>query len=101
MNNDLGGRGCALGSVLSGGAGNRTGHFGSASAPAHGCLRNGLARALDTANQSFLERLQVPVTPLSTQGTAYTHRRVTRVVERTIDRRGQTMLVPVLEIEGW
>jgi hypothetical protein len=37
----------------------------------------------------------------TSQGTAYTHRRVTRVVERTIDRRGQTLLVPELEIEGW
>lgn len=35
------------------------------------------------------------------QGTAYTHRRVTRVIERTIDRRGQALLVPELEIEGW
>jgi hypothetical protein len=32
---------------------------------------------------------------------AYRCRRVMRIIERTIDKRGQTLLVPELEIEGW
>lgn len=35
------------------------------------------------------------------QGREYTHRRVMRVIERTIDTRGQHMLVPDLQLDGW
>lgn len=35
------------------------------------------------------------------RGKTYRFRRVMRVVERTIDRRGQHLLVPDIEIEGW
>ncbi len=35
------------------------------------------------------------------QGSEYTHRRVMRVVERRIDRKGQHLLVPEVEVEGW
>jgi hypothetical protein len=35
------------------------------------------------------------------QGYEYTVRRVMRVTERTIDKRGQTLLIPEIEIEGW
>jgi len=34
-------------------------------------------------------------------GYEYTLRRAMRVIERTIDRRGQTLLVPEIELEGW
>ena len=34
-------------------------------------------------------------------GYAYPLRRVMRVIERTIDKRGQQLLVPEIEIEGW
>jgi hypothetical protein len=34
-------------------------------------------------------------------GYEYTVRRVMRVIERTIDKRGQALLVPEVEIEGW
>jgi hypothetical protein len=34
-------------------------------------------------------------------GYAYALRRVMRVIERTIDKRGQRLLVPEIEIEGW
>ena len=36
-------------------------------------------------------------------GNGYTYflRRVMRVVERTIDKQGQQLLVPALELEGW
>jgi hypothetical protein len=35
------------------------------------------------------------------QGQTYSVRRVMRVTERTIDKRGQVLWVPELEIEGW
>ena len=35
------------------------------------------------------------------QGSEYTHRRVMRVIERRIDRNGQHLLVPEVEVEGW
>jgi hypothetical protein len=35
------------------------------------------------------------------KGYAYRLRRVMRVIERTIDKQGQTLLVPDIEIEGW
>ena len=35
------------------------------------------------------------------QGRETTHRRVMRVVERRIDKRGQPLLIPELEVEGW
>jgi hypothetical protein len=35
------------------------------------------------------------------KGYEYRLRRVMRVVERTIDRHGQTLLIPEVEIEGW
>ena len=35
------------------------------------------------------------------KGYEYQLRRVMRVIERTIDRHGQTLLVPDIEIEGW
>ncbi len=35
------------------------------------------------------------------KGYEYQLRRVMRVVERTIDKKGQTLLVPEIEIEGW
>ena len=34
-------------------------------------------------------------------GYEYQLRRVMRVIERTIDKKGQTLLVPDIEIEGW
>jgi len=34
------------------------------------------------------------------QGREYTHRRVMRVVERTIDKKGQPLLLPQVEVEG-
>ena len=34
-------------------------------------------------------------------GFDYDLRRVMRVIERTIDKRGQHLLVPEIEIEGW
>jgi hypothetical protein len=34
-------------------------------------------------------------------GWQYTVRRVMRVIERTIDKRGQALLVPEVELEGW
>ncbi|MCG5525875.1 IS1380 family transposase [Ectothiorhodospira haloalkaliphila] len=37
----------------------------------------------------------------SWQGQEYTFRRVMRVVERTIDRKGQALVFPDLEVEGW
>lgn len=35
------------------------------------------------------------------QGYAYKVRRVMRITERTIDKRGQALLVPEVELEGW
>jgi len=35
------------------------------------------------------------------EGKTYRFRRVMRVVERTIDRKGQLLLVPQIELEGW
>jgi len=35
------------------------------------------------------------------RGYEYQLRRVMRVIERTIDRRGQVLLVPEVEVEGW
>ena len=35
------------------------------------------------------------------KGYEYQLRRVMRVIERTIDKKGQTLLVPDIEIEGW
>ena len=35
------------------------------------------------------------------QGREYTHRRVMRVIERTIDKHGQHLLVPDLQLDGW
>jgi len=35
------------------------------------------------------------------RGQTYTHRRVMRVVERTIDRKGQILVLPDIEVEGW
>jgi hypothetical protein len=35
------------------------------------------------------------------QGHTYCFRRVIRVTERTIDKKGQTLLVPDIELEGW
>jgi hypothetical protein len=35
------------------------------------------------------------------KGYEYRLRRVMRVIERTIDKKGQTLLVPDIEIEGW
>jgi len=35
------------------------------------------------------------------QGRHYTFRRVMRVIERTIDKRGQPLLLPEIEVEGW
>ena len=35
------------------------------------------------------------------QGWEYTVRRVMRVIERRIDKRGQALLVPEVEVEGW
>jgi len=35
------------------------------------------------------------------RGKDYNFRRVMRVIERTIDKRGQLLLVPEIEIEGW
>ena len=35
------------------------------------------------------------------QGRDYTHRRVMRVIERTIDKQGQHLLVPQLQLDGW
>jgi hypothetical protein len=35
------------------------------------------------------------------QGREQTHRRVMRVVERSIDKKGQPLLIPELEVEGW
>ena len=37
----------------------------------------------------------------SHEGKAYTFKKVIRAVERTIDRRGQRLLVPDIELEGW
>jgi hypothetical protein len=37
----------------------------------------------------------------SWQGKNYTLRRVMRVIERTIDKRGQRLLTPEIELEGW
>jgi hypothetical protein len=56
------------------------------------------AEALGTAVLWVSPRPSKQVSTLSVretwtwQGTAHTHRRVTRVIERTIDRRGQTLL---------
>jgi hypothetical protein len=35
------------------------------------------------------------------QGKLYTHRRVMRVIERRIDRHGQQLLLPSVEVDGW
>jgi len=35
------------------------------------------------------------------EGKTYQFKRVMRAVERTIDRFGQRLLVPEIEIEGW
>ena len=35
------------------------------------------------------------------RGQEYTHRRVMRVTERSIDKRGNGLLIPVVEVEGW
>lgn len=35
------------------------------------------------------------------QGREYTHRRVMRVVERTIDKKGQPLLLAQVKVEGW
>ena len=35
------------------------------------------------------------------RGYEYELRRVMRVIERTIDKKGQTLLIPEIEIEGW
>jgi len=35
------------------------------------------------------------------EGKTYRFKRVMRVVERTIDRKGQLLLVPQIELEGW
>lgn len=35
------------------------------------------------------------------QGYAYRLRRVMRVTERTVDRHGQALLIPEIEVEGW
>jgi len=35
------------------------------------------------------------------QGRQYTHRRVMRVIERAIDKQGQHLLVPQLQLDGW
>jgi hypothetical protein len=35
------------------------------------------------------------------EGRAYTFRRLVRLVERTVDRKGQPLLLPEREIEGW
>ena len=35
------------------------------------------------------------------QGYEYTLRRVMRVIERTIDKQGQALLIPEIEVEGW
>jgi len=35
------------------------------------------------------------------KGSQYALRRVMRVVERTLDRKGQVLLIPEIEIEGW
>jgi len=35
------------------------------------------------------------------QGYEYTVRQVIRLVERTIDKKGQTLLIPEIELEGW
>jgi Transposase DDE domain group 1 len=35
------------------------------------------------------------------EGETYQFKRVMRAVERTVDRRGQLLLAPVIEIEGW
>jgi hypothetical protein len=37
----------------------------------------------------------------SHEGKAYAFKKVIRAVERTIDRRGQRLLVPDIELEGW
>ena len=37
----------------------------------------------------------------ATDGKTYTTRRVMRLIERSIDRNGQSLLEPELEIEGW
>lgn len=35
------------------------------------------------------------------EGKTYRFKRVMRVVERTTDRKGQLLLVPEIELEGW
>jgi len=35
------------------------------------------------------------------EGRSYTFRRIVRIVERTVDRKGQPLLLPEREIEGW
>ena len=35
------------------------------------------------------------------EGRPYSFRRIVRLVERTVDRKGQTLLLPEREIEGW
>ena len=40
-------------------------------------------------------------TRIRQEGWEYTVRRVMRVIERRIDKRGQALLVPEVEVEGW
>jgi hypothetical protein len=44
--------------------------------------------------------LTVHIRPVH-EGKTYRFKRVMRVVERTIDRKGQLLLVPQIELEGW
>lgn len=49
----------------------------------------------------FSVKVKETVTDINGVQKNYTFRRVMRVTERTIDRKGQPLLIPDLELEGW
>ncbi len=49
----------------------------------------------------FSVKVKETVTDINGAQKNYTFRRVMRVTERTIDRKGQPLLIPDLELEGW
>lgn len=49
----------------------------------------------------FSERVKESITDDQGVKRTYTFRRVMRVTERTIDKKGQPLLIPDIELEGW